>query len=55
VGESRGGVEGVGGRLMLPFKYNGTSCVPEELSHGSQTTLQGCLVAVMDNGVVLMY
>jgi len=31
---------------------NGTSCVPEEPSHGPQTTLQGkagCLVAVMDD------
>jgi len=43
---------GVGGGLRLPFRQNRTSCVPEELLQGLQTTLQskaGHLVTVMDD------
>jgi len=45
-----GWVEGIGGELRLPFRHNGTSCVPKELPRGPQTTLQskaGRLVTVM--------
>jgi len=38
--------------LKLPSRHIGTSCVPKEPSHGSQTTLQdkaGHLVTVMDD------
>jgi len=28
----RGGVEGVGGVLRIPFRHNGTSCLPKEPS-----------------------
>jgi len=52
VGGSRGGVEEVSGGLRLPFRHNGTSCVPKELSHGLQTTLQGKaghLITIIDD------
>jgi len=42
----------VGGWLRLLFRHNRTNCVPKELSHGPQTTLQGKEnrpVTVMDN------
>jgi len=41
VNKSRGGMEGVGGGLRLLYRHNGTSCMPEELSHCPQTTLNG--------------
>jgi len=54
VGGSRGRVEGgwVGGGLRLPFRHDGTSCVPKEPLMAPQTTLQGIaghLITVVDN------
>jgi len=38
VGVGWGG--GGGWQLRLPFRHNGTSCVPKELPHGSQTIIR---------------
>jgi len=45
-------VDGVGGRLRLPFRHNGTKCCAKGAFNGLQTTLQaeaGWLITVMDN------
>jgi len=36
-----GGVDGVGGRLRLSFRHNGTSCCAKGAVNGLQTILQG--------------
>jgi len=52
VGGSKGWVEGVGGKLRLPFKHNGTNCCAKGAVNGLQTKLQGkegCPITVMDD------
>jgi len=47
-----GGVDGVGSRLMVPFKHNGTSFYAKGAVNDLQTTLQGKaghLITVMDD------
>jgi len=41
MGESMDVVKVVGGGLSLPFRHNGTSCVPKGAVNDLQTTLRG--------------
>jgi len=47
-----GWVDGIDGRLRLPFRHNGASCCPKGAVIGLQTTLQGKAghpITVMDD------